>query len=303
MTPNVSGDPRVVVWSWRLYRLLTRIYPREFRVSYSQKLEQAFLDLCRDACRSGTLDLMQLWVHTLWDLFRSAYRQHTEILGGTAGSLMVLVGLIPATLAVFVYAPTEATMGTVQRIFYFHVSAGLVGYIGFFVVFASSIGFLLKRDLIWDRVARCSAEVAVLFASINLMTGVIWAKPIWGIWWVWDARLTLQLVLWASFIGYLMLGAYIADPRKRATVQAAVGILAFLDVPVNYMAIRWWRTQHPSAVLAGGPNSALPPDMFIAFIVTFAAFLSIYTHLVRKRMAVEETRQEIEYLQQQVYSK
>ena len=82
MTPNVSGDPRVVVWAWRLYRLLTRVYPREFRVSYSQKLEQAFLALCRDACRSGTLDLMQLWVHTLWDLFRSAYRQHTEILGG-----------------------------------------------------------------------------------------------------------------------------------------------------------------------------------------------------------------------------
>ena len=213
-----------------------------------------------------------------------------------------LVGMLTALWAVFLYAPTEATMGIVQRIFYFHVSAALMGYFAFFVVFVASIAFLLKRDLAWDRVARCSAEIGVLFASLNLITGVLWAKPIWGIWWAWDARLTLQLLLWILFISYIMLGAYIAEPMKRAALQAVFGILAFIDVPINYMAIRWWRTQHPSPVIFGGEGSGLDVDMYIALIITMTAFMLLYTYLLGHRLAVERTEEEVEYFEQLVHS-
>ena len=213
-----------------------------------------------------------------------------------------LVGMLTALWAVFLYAPTEATMGIVQRIFYFHVSAAFMGYFAFFVVFVSSIVFLLKRDLAWDRVARCSAEIGVLFASLNLATGILWAKPIWGIWWTWDARLTLQLLLWILFISYIMLGAYIAEPMKRASLQAVFGILAFIDVPINFMAIRWWRTQHPSPVIFGGEGSGLDVDMYIALIITLTAFMLLYTYLLGQRLAVERTHEEVEYFEQLVHS-
>ena len=213
-----------------------------------------------------------------------------------------LMGMLTALWAVFVYAPTEVTMGIVQRIFYFHVSAGMMGYFAFFVVFVSGIAFLVTRDLRWDRVARCSAEIGVLFATVNIAMGILWAKPIWGIWWTWDARLTLQLLLWILFISYLMLGAYIADPLKRASLQAVFGILAFIDVPINYMAIRWWRTQHPSPVIAGGTDSGLDPDMYIAWMITIAAFMLLYAYLLGQRLAVERTREDVEYFEQLVHS-
>ena len=162
-------------------------------------------------------------------------------MNGRMVGLASLVGMLTALWAVFVYAPTEATMGIVQRIFYFHVSAALMGFFAFFVVFVASIAFLLKRDLEWDRVARCSAEIGVLFASINLVTGMLWAKPIWGDWWVWDARLTLQLLLWILFISYIMLGTYIAEPMKRAALQAVFGILAFIVIGLSTSA---WQTKH-----------------------------------------------------------
>ena len=223
-------------------------------------------------------------------------------MNGRMVGLASLVGMLTALWAVFVYATTEATMGIVQRIFYFHVSAALMGFFAFFVVFVASIAFLLKRDLEWDRVARCSAEIGVLFASINLVTGMLWAKPIWGDWWVWDARLTLQLLLWILFISYIMLGTYIAEPMKRAALQAVFGILAFIDVPINYMAIRWWRTQHPSPVIMGGEDSGLDPDMYIAWGITMAAFLLLYTYLLGQRLAVDRTQEEVAYFEQLVHS-
>ena len=217
--------------------------------------------------------------------------------------IATLIGMLTALYCAFIFAPTEASMGTVQRIFYIHAPAGLVSYVAFLVVGVSSILFLYNHDLKWDRLAYCSAEVGVMFAATNISMGMLWAKPVWGIWWTWDARLTLQLVLALIFISYLMLGTYIADPMKRASLQAVFGILGAADVPINYMAIRWWRTQHPSPVIAGGAGSGLDPDMWIAFLVSISALLLLYVYLLRRRLDVERSSQQVEYCEQMVLSR
>jgi heme exporter protein C len=201
------------------------------------------------------------------------------------------------------FAPTEASMGDVQRIFYFHLPAGITSYIAFIIVGIASILFLYNHDARWDRLAYCSAEVGVLFCAINIVTGMLWARPVWLVWWAWDARLTLQLLLGLIFVSYLMLGAYVSDPRKRASLQAVIGILGAADVPLNYMAIRLWSTQHPEPVIAGGPDSGLDPDMYIALAVGFVAVLLLFTYLLRKRLAIEASGQQVDYLEQVVASR
>ena len=213
--------------------------------------------------------------------------------------IATLIGMIAAFYGAFIYAPTEATMGTVQRIFYFHVSAGIISYIAFLVVGFGSIMFLYNHDLKWDRLAYCSAEIGLIFIASNISMGMLWAKPVWGVWWAWDARLTLQLLLALLFVSYLMLGAYIADPMKRGSLQAVFGILGAADVPVNYMAIRWWRTQHPQPVIMGG---GLDTDMSIVFSVAIASLFLLYVYLLRRRLSFERSSQQVEYLEQVVLS-
>jgi heme exporter protein C len=220
-----------------------------------------------------------------------------RVLGGAT-----FLAMLAALYAAFIYAPTEATMGTVQRIFYFHVSAGIVAYAAFLIVGLSSLMYLFKQDPGWDRLAYCSAEIGVLLAALNISMGMLWAKPVWGIWWTFDARLTLQLLLVLIFASYLMLGVYIADPMKRATLQAVFGVLGAVDIPINYMAIRWWRTQHPEPVIAGGPGSGLDPDMYVALGIAMTAIALLYAYLLRRRLAVERSRQAVEYFEQLVLS-
>ena len=217
--------------------------------------------------------------------------------------IVTLAAMIAALYFAFIFAPTEATMGTVQRIFYFHVSAGIMSYVAFLIVGVSSILFLVNRNLKWDRLAYCSAEIGVLFAGTNIAMGMLWAKPVWGIWWTFDARLTLQLLLALIFVAYLMLGIYIADPMKRALLQAVFGILGAVDVPINYLAIRLWRTQHPSPVIAGGEDSGLDPAMYVALFVAMTAIGLLYAYLLRKRLAIEKSSQQVEYMEQMVMSR
>jgi heme exporter protein C len=217
--------------------------------------------------------------------------------------ILTPVAFVAALYFAFVYAPTEASMGTVQRIFYFHVPAGITSYIAFIVVGIGSLMFLYSRAPRWDRLAYCSAEVGVLFAAINILTGMLWAKPVWLVWWTWDARLTLQFLLALTFVSYLMLGAYVADPMRRAYLQAVVGLLGAADVPINYMAIRWWRGQHPEPVIAGGEDSGLEPEMYLALGVAFVAVLLLYTYLLRKRLAIEASSQQVDYFEQWVASR
>jgi heme exporter protein C len=175
-----------------------------------------------------------------------------------------------------------------------------VAFLAFAVVFVGSAGYLATRDRRYDNLALAGAEIGVVFTSIGLITGPLWAKPAWGIFWTWDARLTTALVLWLIYVSYLMLRRYVADEAKRANLAAVAGIIGFIDVPIVYFSIRWWRTQHPQPVIMGGPESGLEPRMAQALMVSLAAFLFLFLWLLEKRILIERSQQEVEYLHKQL---
>src|SRR5882724_2252759 len=159
------------------------------------------------------------------------------------GALAVLLVSAAAYCSLFV-APTERTMGPIQRIFYLHVSSAWTGLTAFFLTFLANIMYVYKRESRWDWLGTSSAEVGVVFTTVVLVTGPIWAHPVWGIWWTWDARLTSTFVLWLLYISYLLLRTLVEEPDRRALFSALFGIFAFIDVPLVFGSIRWWRTQH-----------------------------------------------------------
>jgi heme exporter protein C len=208
----------------------------------------------------------------------------------------------PATLAVAVLfavagyaalfvAPTEHTMGLIQRIFYFHVPSAWTAFVAFFLVFVANIAYLLRRAPKWDWLGVSAAEVGVAFCSVVLVTGPIWAKPVWGIWWTWDARLTSTFVLWVLYVSYLLLRTLVADLERRAIVSAVFGIFAFLDVPLVYLSIWLWRTQHPQPVIGGG---GLDPRMWRVFLICWAALLALMVLLLRQRYRLEALRHDVQ---------
>ena len=208
--------------------------------------------------------------------------------------ILSLVLMIANLYMIFIFAPNESTMGVIQRIFYFHLPAGISSYVSAYLLGFGSIMFLIKRDLKWDRFAAASGEMGVLFTSLSIMSGALWAKPVWGIWWTWDARLTLQFLLALVFLSYLMLRAYLPEREKRAALGGVFGVLAMIDVPFNYLSIRWWRTQHPQPVILGG---GLDWDMWKVMIVSFLAFGALYAYLIGRRMAIARVEEEVEYLE------
>jgi len=206
-------------------------------------------------------------------------------------AVAALIGLAGYS-ALFV-APTERTMGLIQRIFYFHVPSAWTGFVAFFLVFVSSIAYLLRRRPQWDWLAVSAAEVGVACFTVVLVTGPIWAKPVWGIWWTWDARLTSTFVLWVLYVSYLLLRTLMGDPERRATVSAVFGIFAFLDVPLVYLSIWFWRTQHPQPVIGGG---GLDKRMWPVFLICWAALLALMALLVRQRYRLEALCHEVQEL-------
>lgn len=200
------------------------------------------------------------------------------------------ISMVVALLMVFVWVPTEKTQGIVQRIFYFHVPAAWVAFLAFLVVFLCSVRVLVSRSERIDRLAACSAEVGVLFCSLVIITGPIWAKATWGIWWTWDARLTSTLVLWLIYVGYLMARAFATDEHKKAVISAVVGIVGFVNVPFVFLSIRWLRTQHPAPVIGGGRGSGLAPAMLATLLVCLLTFSLLYVALLLRRIRLERTR-------------
>ncbi|RKY58660.1 MAG: cytochrome C assembly protein [Candidatus Latescibacterota bacterium] len=199
-----------------------------------------------------------------------------------------LPGMIAALYMALVYAPTERTMGPVQRIFYLHVPLAWVSFLAFFVVFCGGILYLRTRDLRWDGVALSSAEVGVLFCTLMLVTGSIWAKAAWGTWWLWgDPRLTTTLVLWLIYLGYLMLRA-LSEEERAARVAAVFGIVGFLDVPVVFFSIRWWHSIHGQIITSEGMN--LEPEMVRTLWVCLFAFTLLYGCLLFHRIMLERAR-------------
>src|SRR3984957_14188636 len=181
-----------------------------------------------------------------------------------------------AGYAALFIAPDEATMHAIQRIFYFHVASWNAMFCAFFVAFCSSVAYLVTGKRKWDALGVSGVEVGVICCTIGLITGPLWAKPVWGIWWVWDPRLTTTFILWLLYISYLMLRAYVASPGRTESLAAVVGALGFITSIVDYMAIRWWRTQHPQRVIGGGPGSGLEPRMWATVFVTWGALLCLF---------------------------
>ncbi len=209
-------------------------------------------------------------------------------------TLGVAALLAVAGYAALFVAPTERTMGLIQRIFYFHVPSAWTAFVAFFVAFVANIAYLLRRAPKWDWLGVSAAEVGLAFCTVVLVTGPIWARPVWGIWWTWDARLTSTFVLWVLYVSYLLLRTLISEPERRAVASAVFGIFAFLDVPLVYMSIRLWRTQHPQPVIAGGRGSGLDPRMWHVFLTCWAALLALMVLLLVQRYRLEALRREVE---------
>jgi len=196
---------------------------------------------------------------------------------------------VPVALwLVMLYAPEERVMGAAQKIFYFHVASAMMMYAAVAVLLGGGIAYLWKRDLRWDNLSRAATEVGVVFCGIVLVSGPIWAKPAWGTWWTWEARLTTTLVLWLLLAGALMVRSYADNRDLGARLSAVVGIVAALDVYIVKKAVEWWRGQHPEVFKEGG----LAPKMQVAFGISVLAFFFLFCLLLtlRYRAACLEDR-------------
>jgi heme exporter protein C len=216
------------------------------------------------------------------------------------GSIAVISLMMLAGYAALFLAPEERTMGLIQRIFYFHATSGMTAFVAFFAGFVGNVFYLIKREPRWDWLGVSAVEVGVVFCTVVLVTGPIWARPVWGIWWTWDWRLTSTFVLWLLYVSNLLLRTLVDETNRRAMVSAVFGIFAFLDVPLVYMSIRWFRTQHPQPVLFGGPGSGLNPQMRAVFYTCWLALIGLMTLLIRQRYLVEALRHELSELKVQV---
>lgn len=200
---------------------------------------------------------------------------------GIALDVAAGVAVLLAICMALSWAPTEATMGDIQRVFYFHVSTAWVGFFAFFVTFLGGIFYLSRNDARWDALAASSEEVGLVFITMTLITGSIWAKPIWNTWWTWEPRLTTSAILWLIYVSYLMLRQSVDDPQRRARFSAVYGILGFVSVPITFMAIRWWRTIHP--IILQSEGFSLSGKMLVTLFVTLGAFTLLYFSLLRHR--------------------
>jgi heme exporter protein C len=212
-----------------------------------------------------------------------------------SGLLLIIasaVGVFAALAMVFLYAPREATMGDVQRIFYFHVASAWVGFAAFFVTFLGSIGYLVREERRWDVLALSSVEIGLTFVTMAVITGALWAKPVWGTYWTWEPRLTISAVQLLIYLAYGMLRASVEDPQRKARFAAVYGIAAFVTVPLSWFAIRWWRTIHPD-ILAGYGEMALTPRMVHTLVASLVAFTLLYATLLRQRMRLERARDRV----------
>ena len=223
--------------------------------------------------------------------------------------LLVLTGLSAVLVLIALYlalvgapeADLKSETGRyAQRIIYFHIATAWVGFLAFFVTFVGGVGYLRTQARKWDILALASAEIGTVFMLGVLVSGSIWAKPAWGVWWVWDERLTISLIQFLVYVGYLMLRSSVSDPARRARFGAVYGIVAFISVPINFIAIRLWRTQHP--LMFGTEGGGLSDDMMFAFFFCLATFTIWYVTLMWHRIRLERLRDDVEDVKQRVMS-
>jgi heme exporter protein C len=193
-------------------------------------------------------------------------------------------------------APPDAFQGDVQRIMYLHIPSILTAYLSFFLVFVGSCLYLWKREKRDDILAYSAAEIGVLFTALTIVEGSIWGRPTWGVWWTWDARLTLTAILLLIFVGYLMLRSLIEDESRAAVSAAVLGIIGFLDIPLIHMSVYWWRTLHqPPSILRPdkAPWENIHPAMLAALAINLVGFLFLYFYLLSLRFRFGEISEEI----------
>lgn len=207
-------------------------------------------------------------------------------------NLKLWMGLTVAAFAVLLplallWAPEDVAQGAAQRIFYVHVPSAWIAFLAFGVVFVASIAVLASSRRKWDDLAAASAEVGVIFTLAVVLSGPIWGKSSWGIWWTWDPKLTAVFILLCMYLSYLALRSYVAEPLRRARFSAVLGIVAFLDIPIIVMAVQWWRGQHPQSVLTKG---GMPSEDLITLMVGNVAFTLLYITLLKTRLYVNALR-------------
>jgi heme exporter protein C len=209
--------------------------------------------------------------------------------------------MLAALAMVFVYVPTEADQGVVQRIFYFHVPSAWISFAAFGLVAIAGAFYLWLGDEAWDDLSYAAAECGMVFCTLFIITGSLWAKPIWGAWWTWDSRLTTSLVLWLLYAGYLALRSFADDTRQVARFAAVVGIVGALDIPVIIVSVRLWRTIHPSVLVTReGEHGLEDPRMIATLVVALVAFTALFAWLMLLRFSQLRVRSRLHNLRREL---
>ncbi len=208
--------------------------------------------------------------------------------------VLTVISIIASLYASFIYAPTELIMGDIQRIFYFHMGTVWVATVAFTIVFIASIMFLKSGKRKWDILALSSAEIGVLFITLTIITGSIWAKPIWGTWWTWDPQLTTTFILWILYIVYLILRSVAGDNVKQARFAAVFSIIAFIDLPLVYISARLKRGISP--VVFGPGGGGIESEMLITMLITFLACTLLFIILLKQRILYEKIKDNLRLL-------
>ncbi len=219
------------------------------------------------------------------------------------GALIIAAGLliydIPQIMERF---PDERNQGPIYRIIFFHVPAAWTAFVAFFAAMIGSIAYLKTKNLKYDAFAAAVTEVGLAFGAANLITGMIWAKMIWGVWWVWDPRLTSMLIGWLIYAGYLMLRNAIEEPTERAKMAAVLSIFAFADVPIIWFSIQWWRTNHPQPIVFGAGKRATSPEVWAMLFQNWVPLLLIGLALLLVRMQQESMQRELDALRREAHA-
>ena len=195
---------------------------------------------------------------------------------------------------VYMWVPTEQNLGVSQRIFYFHVPLGWIGMISIMVVAVASIMHLVTGRQKWDDLAYSTAEIGIIFASLILVTGAIWGKPVWGVWWTWDAKLTTTLVLWFIYVGYLMVRAYGPAGTQGKRFASVIALIGAIDAPIIYKATDWWRSAHPERNVPSDLNE----KMLLTLMVSVLAFTVLYVYLLMERYSLRRSESDLDEIHQ-----
>jgi heme exporter protein C len=200
---------------------------------------------------------------------------------------------------VFIYAPKERFMGDLQRLMYFHVASAWVAFLAFTIVFFAGIAYLKTRQFKWDRLSVSAAELGVLFTTLVLVTGPIWARPVWNTWWSWDPRLTTTLILWFIYVAYLLLRYSTEGDERRGRLSAIFAIIGYIDVPIVHFSVTWWRSIHPNVITNTQVN--MDPVMTITLLVTGLVFVMLFSLLLLYRLQLEEQKAMLFQLRQKIF--